>query len=310
MTLNTAVKNWLATNAGTGTCFTSSGKSYTDADGVSHTGSTYDILNAFYVAHQVLKDSIIIIANTNYTQLQTTNGGADIDMSDLVWVHDNGGAVGTPYCVPSSTKGILNVVSTPGGAKIYLNGVDSLQTTPAVISEINAGSIAVALSLSGYNDVIDTIIIVAGQTTYESYTMSPVACISTGYSCEIDAITGQYNGWEKDNCGNRRMNAANCSPVTNGTLNITTVPIRAYIVLDGQDTKNVTPAILSVTPGHHTLQYILSGYQDLVKDIEIHQGETLIMVDTLSSTTQESGIGGALVVAATVGGILFGLFRK
>jgi len=100
MTLNTQIKDWFATNAGNGTCFAGSGKSYIDADGISHTGRTGDIVNAFYTAHQVGRDSAIIIANTNYTQLKVINNNADIELSDISWVYNNDGGIGssTTYC--------------------------------------------------------------------------------------------------------------------------------------------------------------------------------------------------------------------
>jgi len=100
MTLNTQIKDWFATNAGINDCFVGNGKTYTDADGVTHTGRTGDIVNAFYTAHQVGKDSAIIIANTNYIQLKVINNNIDIDLSDISWTYANDGGIGSSatYC--------------------------------------------------------------------------------------------------------------------------------------------------------------------------------------------------------------------
>jgi len=110
--INTAVKNWLATNAGFNNCFAASGVSFKDADGVSRTGSTGKVLSEYYTAHQIGKDSAVIIANYSYTNLKALNGYRDITMSDVYWVNVN------PYCAgqggtPGPTVNPTGVPGTP-----------------------------------------------------------------------------------------------------------------------------------------------------------------------------------------------------
>jgi len=107
MSLNTTAKDWLATNAGSANCIASSGISYKDADGVSHVGSTGDVANAFWTAHSVGKDNVIIIAGTSYATryigsktipgFKSINGGNDIDLTDVDWVY-NHDAPPSQYC--------------------------------------------------------------------------------------------------------------------------------------------------------------------------------------------------------------------
>lgn len=110
MTLNVNTKNWLAQNAGINGCYTASGLYYQDPDNVTRSGGTGDVLNAFFVAHLINRDTISIIANTSYNNLKSTNGNADISMDDISWVYNNDGVPGneTGYCMtitptPTST---------------------------------------------------------------------------------------------------------------------------------------------------------------------------------------------------------------
>lgn len=96
MTLTINGKNWFAMNAGSGTptyCYVTSGLTYYDADGVIHTGGTVEVVASFVGAHLVNKDTAIIIANTNYTQLKVINDNTDLTIDDVTWVNNN-----STYC--------------------------------------------------------------------------------------------------------------------------------------------------------------------------------------------------------------------
>lgn len=100
-----ATKDWLANNAGSAGCFASAGITYSDPDGISRTGGTGDVLNAFYVAHLLGKDSQVIKAGATYTSLKATNGGNDLILDDVSWAYANDGApTGEPkYCASGQT---------------------------------------------------------------------------------------------------------------------------------------------------------------------------------------------------------------
>lgn len=105
MTLKTNGLNWLAQNAGSSNCFASSGISYRDADGVSHTGGTKDVVNAFVVANMVGKATATIVAGTNYSGFKAINDGADLAIGDVAEAADREAAGGTypKYCVSGVT---------------------------------------------------------------------------------------------------------------------------------------------------------------------------------------------------------------
>lgn len=118
VTLTTRAKNWLAINAGVNNCFSPGGVTYTDPDGVVRTESTSQVLNAFWTAHQVGKDTVIIIAGTDYIGFTTINGQVDIDLTDIDWAFNNDGHGGLPqYCAPPahiiSTELIVNSACSP-----------------------------------------------------------------------------------------------------------------------------------------------------------------------------------------------------
>lgn len=119
-----SLKNWLAANAGVGSCFAATGINYTDPDGIARTGSTGDVLNAFVVAHLVGKDAVIIIAGTNYTQLKVINEGNDATIEDVGFVYGNDGIpVGEPkFCVMAATApgmaGVYEFIGPPTGDPI------------------------------------------------------------------------------------------------------------------------------------------------------------------------------------------------
>lgn len=98
--LTTTAKDWLAENAGINSCFASSGISYRDPDGISRTGGTGDVLNAFVVAHMVGKDYAVIISNTHYSSLKSKNSNQDMSIDDVSWVYNNDGTgAEQKYCV-------------------------------------------------------------------------------------------------------------------------------------------------------------------------------------------------------------------
>ena len=64
------------------------------------------------------------------------------------------------------TTGIINVNSTPTGAKIYLDGVDTGMATPFTITNVEAGSHVIKLDLLYYKIWQETVTVTANETTY------------------------------------------------------------------------------------------------------------------------------------------------
>ena len=64
------------------------------------------------------------------------------------------------------TTGIINVNSTPTGAKIYLDGVDTGMATPFTITNVEAGSHVIKLDAFHYKIWEESVIVTANETTY------------------------------------------------------------------------------------------------------------------------------------------------
>lgn len=105
-------KNFLAQYAGSGVavpigtpipmpgyCFVTSGLTYYDSDGVSHTGGTVDVTSSFLGAHMLGKDTAVIIAGKTYLNMKAANDNTDLVLDDITWVYQNDGHSGTTaYC--------------------------------------------------------------------------------------------------------------------------------------------------------------------------------------------------------------------
>jgi hypothetical protein len=206
MTLTSGGKDFLATHAGKDNCFQPSGVSYTDADGVAHTGSTGDVANALWVAHAVGKDTVPITADgKNYSDFKAANGGYDINIDvDLLWIYNNDGGAGEPqYCIsgtptptPSTPTPIpekyynVTINSTPSGADITLDGKKTYRLTPETFT-LAEGSHTIKLTRAGYED-LERIITVTKDETF-SWTLTALPS-PTPTPVEIEVVKGALAG--------------------------------------------------------------------------------------------------------------------
>ncbi|MBU0701810.1 PEGA domain-containing protein, partial [bacterium] len=76
---------------------------------------------------------------------------------------------------PTLQYGSLSITSTPSsGAKIYLDGTDTGSVTTQVFANISAGTHAIKLTLSGYQDWYGTATVIAGSTIDINATLTQV----------------------------------------------------------------------------------------------------------------------------------------
>jgi len=68
-------------------------------------------------------------------------------------------------------KGSIHIVSNPAGAEIWVDGNDLGGVTPATVNNVEPGTHAVKLTLSGYQDWNGNVDVVAGQTAQVNATM-------------------------------------------------------------------------------------------------------------------------------------------
>jgi len=70
-------------------------------------------------------------------------------------------------CISTTpTTGIIEVNSTPAGAKVYLDGVDTGMATPFTITNVEVGSHVIKLDAFHYKIWQETVIVTANETTY------------------------------------------------------------------------------------------------------------------------------------------------
>ena len=62
--------------------------------------------------------------------------------------------------------GTIDINSTPSGAKVYLDGVDTGQVTPIILPNIDAGDHIIELRKFHYKCWEDVVTVIAGQTAY------------------------------------------------------------------------------------------------------------------------------------------------
>ena len=109
------------------------------------------------------------------------------------------------------TTGTIGVNSTPIGAKIYLDGVDTGMATPFTITNVGEGSHVITLDAFHYKIWEDNVIITANETTYlnpfltyatsSTITLQPDAAgIDTGIESALP--TNNYALWPFSGIGN------------------------------------------------------------------------------------------------------------
>ncbi len=85
-----------------------------------------------------------------------------------------GGQTATIDAVLSSATGALQVNSTPTGAEIWLDGSNTGQLTNHLFEDVSPGSHIVKLTKEGYKDWVDTVEVVAGETTTIDATLEEI----------------------------------------------------------------------------------------------------------------------------------------
>lgn len=180
-----------------------------------------------------------------------------------------GGSVYEVYVVLTPATpgaGALYVFSIPMAADITIDGQPKNLQTPATITNLTAGSHEVKLSKTGYQDLIQTVTITAGTTTYLNVSLTVLSSI--------------------------------------GTLEISSTPAGARVFIDGADVQKVTPAtITNLFSGNHTYKLVLSGYVDATGTFTIESGKTTT-VSVILAKAEAVGAGTIIVISLIGLGIL------
>jgi len=143
------------------------------------------------------------------------------------------------------TTGTIEVNSTPSGARIWLDGVDSYHVTPHTIADVQPGEHSILLVLSGYEDWEGIVALEAGDTQ------------------------GIY---------------ATLRKLITGVLIVNSQPDSAYIWIDGRRTGEYTPHVFldTILVGIHRLRLTKNGYIDWIDTVEVRQDDTTEVNATLA----------------------------
>ena len=242
---------------------------------------------------------------------------------------------GTFSVVVVQPAGNISVTSTPSGAALSLDGVDTGKTTPAVLENVTPADHTVAVSLAGYTPDSKTVTVTAGSTAQADFQLvqiprtGSISVTSTppGAEVSIDGVdTGNITpstfdaidqgshvieislaGYQTANktvtvsaVGTELVDFTLIAIPTTGSLAVTSTPGNAAISLDGTDTGKVTPFTFTViTPGDHTVAVSLAGYNNASTTITIVPGEAasadfqLVQVPQTGSISVTSSPAGA-----------------
>jgi hypothetical protein len=188
---------------------------------------------------------------------------------------------------PSPTTGFISVSSSPSGANIYLDGAYQ-GITPHTIVSVAPAHHTVSLDLSGYQHYETGVDVTAGGTSYVSASLVPT-------HAPIPTPTP--------------------TPAP-GTISVSSSPSGANVYLDDAY-KGITPlTITDVSPGTHTIEVKLEGYQDWSTSVQIAAGGTASVPASLTRTptptptpkTPTTVLG--VIVALIISGIIAGIKRR
>src|SRR5512136_2196581 len=215
--------------------------------------------------------------------------------------------------VPLPTTGSIHVTSNPSGAEIFIDNVDSGQTTEFTIDGITPGDHVVNVTLAGYEMAAEqTVTVVAGETAQADFVLTPVPTTGSihvtstpsGAEIFIDNVdSGQTTEFTIDGItpGDHVVNVTLAGyelaaeqtvtvvagetvnadfqlvPLpTTGSIHVTSTPSGAEIFIDDGDTGMVTEATISyLAPGFHVAKVTMAGYEDAEQLVTVVAGETI-----------------------------------
>lgn len=146
----------------------------------------------------------------------------------------------------STTGQVIPFITAPTGAEIFIDGVNTGQTTPANIIDITQGTHSYTLRLTNHHDYIGTVDVISGQIIPVSVTLQ----------------------------------------LMTGDLQITTNVHKAKIFIDDIDTDLYTPTTIhNLTVDTHTYRLSKFGYFDSIGTIDIVPNTTVILSVTMTVMT-------------------------
>lgn len=211
--------------------------------------------------------------------------------------------------------GFINVNTTPEeGAMVYIDG-KKVGTTPYTSDRLASGSYKVRVLKAMFNPVEQTVTVTDGNTTQTTLDMAGnFVNVTINVDSDTDSdiyVDDEFKGkgtWSgrlsegahfvearKDGYKTSTKNInlvlgkdeniimEKPEPI-NGYLELSSKPSKAEIYIDGKYIGQTPRVISDLLVGRHELKLQKQGYHTLTKNIDIKEGETLSLSETLQAT--------------------------
>jgi serine/threonine-protein kinase len=180
----------------------------------------------------------------------------------------------------SKSTATMKVNSNIPGASILLDGTPTNKTTPAEI-KIPRGEHSVTVRLEGFHPATAKFKVKGG----EEFEFSPELNVITGVvpnisipKIDVGKLTEQQNKqlrsaefWQKWSQGIAASTGGGVGPAELSIM-VHTTPNGAHILLNGNDTGQVSPAIIPISPGTYRVSAQLEGYEPADKETTVKPG--------------------------------------
>ncbi len=155
---------------------------------------------------------------------------------------------------PNKETSILNnliIKTNPGGARIFIDG-NEVGTTPTEFTNLQPGTHKILLTRDGYMDwEMDIPMTVTSVVTIDTMLYPKVSSSVTAIETHLTVTP---------------------PPVVSASLNLTSYPAGAEVVINGES-KGVTPLRISpIDPGPYNLNLKSEGYKDWVQNFKVSPG--------------------------------------
>jgi hypothetical protein len=165
---------------------------------------------------------------------------------------------------PQPTTGSIVICSTPPGAYVYLDGKYEGVAQPGcgtVINDVAPGTHTLKMTLTGYEDYVDTVQVNSGQTTHVSVTLTQEG-------------------------------------VQTGSIKVESSPAGASVYVDDA-VKGITPVtVTDVEPGTRKVTLTLEGYQEWSTSVTVSAGGISSVSATLNPVPTPTPASPLTVLAA------------
>lgn len=267
-------KDWMATHAGKGGCFVTSGVTYQDDKGNTHTGGTADVMYMFKAAydnHVAYPDrgwlNVVIVDGKTVGDYFNETGVSKIEMDDVRWIqeHDDPGDPGGQYCK-----------SGTGTCSVYFDQA----------AYVSGDTANIEYDLAPTNSTL--ILKKPDGTTENTWTV-------TG-SGSKSAVLDEAGTWTAS------LSGTNCTSSDTATvtekhkppgedeylITINSVPTAASIKLDGKKTYKLTPETFTLKTGDHKVELSAPGHKTEEFKFKVSRNQTFTFVLTPGEEEEET----------------------